>query len=225
MTTISRLFLDRVAATPNARAFSSFHESPTPSSEGPKATWNHFAWRDFETQARAFGLGLASLGIKRGDVVAILGQTRHEWILSDIGAIGIGAITVGLYPTLAREGIGSMRYVLDHSEAKVLVVENAATFADKIAPIASQLKHVEHIILWDDVEKARALHPPDPLDPVHPSPSPSPASSPSPKSLPAATPPTRAIRSPGVARAKPRNPTRSRSSSTHRVRPDSRRAR
>jgi long-chain acyl-CoA synthetase len=147
--TVSRLFLERVASTPEARAFSSF----------AKGAWNDFTWRDYGAMARAFGLGLTTLGVKRGDVVAILGQTRHEWVVSDIGALGIGAVTVGLYPTLAPRGIGSMQYVLEHSEAKILVVESAATFAEKIAPIASGLTHVEHIVVWDDAEGARALDP------------------------------------------------------------------
>src|SRR5471032_3167313 len=106
MTTLSRLFLDRVASTPDRRAYSSFRDG----------AWKDFTWADYEAEARAFGLGLVDLGVKRGDVVAILGQTRHEWVVADIGAIGIGAITVGLYPTLAPEGIGSMHYVIDHSE-------------------------------------------------------------------------------------------------------------
>ena len=145
--TLSRLFLDRVASTPDRRAFSSFRDG----------AWKDFTWRDFEAQARAFGLGLVALGVKRGDAVAILGQTRHEWAVCDIGAIGVGAITVGLYPTLAPEGVGSMHYVIDHSEATILVVESAATFKEKIAPILAKLSRVEHIIVWDDADGARAI--------------------------------------------------------------------
>jgi long-chain acyl-CoA synthetase len=149
MSTLSRLFLDRVAATPDRRAFSSFRDG----------VWKDYSWADYGAMARAFGLGLAELGVRRADVVAILGQTRHEWVVADVGAIGIGAVTVGLYPTLAPEGIGSMHYVLDHSEAKVLVVESAATFKEKIAPIASKLPRLQHIIVWDDADAARAIDP------------------------------------------------------------------
>jgi long-chain acyl-CoA synthetase len=148
-TTLSRLFTARAAETPDRRAFSSFRDG----------AWKDYTWRDFESLARAFGIGLQELGVRRGDAVAILGQTRHEWCVADIGAIGVGAITVGLYPTLAPEGIGSMHYVIDHSEAKVLVVESAAALRAKIAPIAALLTRVEHIVVWDGAEEAKAIDP------------------------------------------------------------------
>jgi len=147
MTTITTLFLDRVAATPDARAFSSFRDG----------TWRDFTWRDFERMARAFGLGIASLGIGRGDAVAILGSTRHEWTVSDIGALGVGAISVGLYPTLASEGVGSLRYVIEHSEATLLVVESAAILRAKIVPILEKLPRVKQIVVWDDADAAKSL--------------------------------------------------------------------
>ncbi|HEX3344720.1 MAG TPA: AMP-binding protein, partial [Polyangiaceae bacterium] len=106
MSTLPRLFLDRVAASGDARAWSSFVDG----------AWRDFTWRDYETRARAFGLGLVGAGLARGDAVAILGATQAEWAFCDVGAIGAGGVTVGLYPTLAPEGVGSMQYVLEHSE-------------------------------------------------------------------------------------------------------------
>ena len=146
MLTIPRLFRARVAATPARRAFSSFLEG----------AWRDFTWLEYEAQARAFGLGLREMGLRRGDVVAILGQTRHEWAVCDVGALGVGGITVGLYPTLPLEGIGSLRYLIDHSEASVVVVESAATFAQKIAPLLPKLSHIRSIILWDYAATAPA---------------------------------------------------------------------
>jgi long-chain acyl-CoA synthetase len=149
--TIPRMFQERVRATPDRRAFTSFD----PRSQ----TWRDFSWTDFEAMARAFGLGLIDLGVRRGDVVAILGQTRHEWVVCDIGALGIGAVTVGLYPTLAPEGIGSMHYVLDHSEAKVVVVESVATLKEKLGPILAKIPRATHIVVWDWDESASVVDP------------------------------------------------------------------
>ncbi len=147
MTTITTLFLDRVAATPDRRAFSSFRDG----------AWHDSTWRDFERMARAFGLGIEALGLRRGDTVAILGATRHEWVVSDIGALGVGAICVGLYPSLAPEGVGSLRYVIEHSEAKLLVVESAAVLEAKILPIVDKLPRIRHIVVWDGADEAKAL--------------------------------------------------------------------
>jgi long-chain acyl-CoA synthetase len=149
MTTLLSLFGDRVATTPDARAFSSYRDG----------AWHDFTWRDFDRMARSFGLGIAALGVGRGDSIAILGSTRHEWVVSDIGALGVGAISVGLYPTLAPEGVGSLRYVIEHSEAKLLVVESAAILRAKVAPILDKLPRVTHVVVWDGAEEAKAMDP------------------------------------------------------------------
>jgi long-chain acyl-CoA synthetase len=147
--TIPRLFLDRVAASADDRAWSAFTDG----------AWRDFTWRDYEASARAFGLGLVASGLKRGDAVAILGDTRAEWAFCDVGAIGVGGVTVGLYPTLAPEGLGSMHYVLDHSETRFLVVDSTATLKAKIAPILSKLPRLERIVVWRCDDEARALDP------------------------------------------------------------------
>ena len=141
------MFLDRVARTPDARAWSAF----------TGGQWRDFTYGDYERSARAFGLGLLAAGLARGQAVAILGETGPEWAYCDIGAIGAGAVTVGLYPTLAPEGVGSMHYLLDHSEARVLCVESSATLEAKVAPILSKLPRVERIIVWRCDAAARAL--------------------------------------------------------------------
>jgi long-chain acyl-CoA synthetase len=149
MSTIPRFFLDRVARTPEARAWSSFADG----------VWHDSTWGDYERKARGFGLGLVAAGLKRGDAVAILGETGPAWAFSDVGALGVGGVTVGLYPTLAPEGTGSMLYVVDHSEARFLVVEDAATLRAKIAPILSRLPRLERIVVWRCDDEARALDP------------------------------------------------------------------
>jgi long-chain acyl-CoA synthetase len=147
--TLSRLFLDRVSATPGARAGSSF----------VAGAWRHFTWSDYERRAREFGLGLVAAGLRSQDTVAILGATCPEWAWCDIGAIGVGAVTVGLYPTLSPEGVGSVHYVTTHSEARFLVVENEELLFSKIAPIIGKLPNIERIVVWDCTKAARALDP------------------------------------------------------------------
>jgi long-chain acyl-CoA synthetase len=149
MSTIPRFFLERVAATPDARAWSSF--------EG--GAWRDSTWSDYERLARGFGLGLVAAGLRRGDAVAILGETTAPWAYSDVGAIGVGGVTVGLYPTLAPEGVGSMHYVIDHSEAKFLVVESTEMLSAKIAPILAKLPRLEKIVVWRCDAAARAVDP------------------------------------------------------------------
>jgi long-chain acyl-CoA synthetase len=143
------MFLERVAASGDRRAWSSFVDDG----------WHDFTWRDYERRARAVGLGLVAGGLKRGDVVAILGDTCPAWAYTDLGAIAVGGVTVGLYPTLPPEGVGSMEYVITHSGARFLFVESVATLQRKLGPILGRLPRVERIVLWNCDEGARAVDP------------------------------------------------------------------
>ena len=149
MSTIPRMFLERVAATPGRLAYSAFIGG----------SFKDFTWRDYEADARDFGLGLLELGLSRGEVVAILGATSREWAICDVGALGAGGVTVGLYPTLAPEGVGSMHYVIDHSEARFLAVESGKVLRERIEPILGKIPRVEHLILWECDGETRKLDP------------------------------------------------------------------
>jgi acyl-CoA synthetase (AMP-forming)/AMP-acid ligase II len=61
--------------------------------------WKPFTWADYHRRASAFGLGLAALGVPTGGHVGVLSENRIEWVLAQMGAGLIGAVTVGVYPT------------------------------------------------------------------------------------------------------------------------------
>ncbi len=63
--------------------------------------------------------GLHSLGVRAGDRVALLSESRPEWTLSDAGCLFAGAIDVPIYPTLTPTQV---RYILKDSGARVLIV-------------------------------------------------------------------------------------------------------
>jgi len=50
-------------------------------------------------------LGLASLGVKRGDNIALISENRPEWVVADLGIVSLGAVTVPLYTTLTPKQI------------------------------------------------------------------------------------------------------------------------
>ncbi|HEX3239915.1 MAG TPA: AMP-dependent synthetase/ligase [Solirubrobacterales bacterium] len=92
---------------------------------------------------RPLALGLTDLGIAKGDRVSILGNTRPEWTYFDFAALSIGATVVPIYQTNSPE---ECRYVLDNSDAKVVVVEDAEQLA-KVQQVRSQLPKLEQIVL------------------------------------------------------------------------------
>jgi long-chain acyl-CoA synthetase len=91
---------------------------------------------------RPLALGLAELGVVKGDRVSILGNTRPEWTYFDFAALSIGATVVPIYQTNSPE---ECRYVLDNSDAKVVVVEDDEQL-EKIREVRDRLPQLEQIV-------------------------------------------------------------------------------
>src|SRR6185503_5464798 len=64
---------------------------------GEGITW--VSGRELVDRVRDLSLGLASLGVRRGDRVILLSESRPEWMLVDLAILALGAITTPLYPT------------------------------------------------------------------------------------------------------------------------------
>jgi long-chain acyl-CoA synthetase len=93
--------------------------------------------------ATEIGLGLWQLGLRQGDRVAIMSDTRYEWDLVDSGALALGFVVVAIYPTTTAD---HTTYILQHSEAKTAVLENADHW-QKVAPHLSEMPNLAHIVL------------------------------------------------------------------------------
>src|SRR4051795_2213795 len=100
-------------------------------------------YAEFGTAIREIAGGLASLGIGVGDKVAILSGTVPEWTMADFGAFCAGATVVPVYHTNSPE---ECQYVLEHSGAKAVLLEDAAQAA-KIAAVRGSLPELEHVIV------------------------------------------------------------------------------
>ena len=105
--------------------------------------WQRVTWADYLGHVRRFCMGLVALGVPRGDKVAILSENRREWLYAELGAMSAGAVGVGVYPTSPANEV---RFVVDHSEAVVVVAEDQEQ-VDKI--LAVDLPRVRQIIVMD----------------------------------------------------------------------------
>jgi long-chain acyl-CoA synthetase len=92
---------------------------------------------------RPLAFGLVELGIAKGDRVSILGNTRPEWTYFDFAALSIGAVVVPIYQTNSPE---ECRYVLENSDSKVVVVEDAEQL-EKVRQVRDQLPQLQHVVL------------------------------------------------------------------------------
>ncbi len=107
--------------------------------------WEELTWAGYATRAAHIGLGLRALGVRAGDRVAIHSENRSEWLLADLGAQGIGAVSVGIYPTSPE---AEVEYLLTHSESKVIVVEDQEQL-DKTLAVRDRLPALERIVIID----------------------------------------------------------------------------
>ncbi len=96
-------------------------------------------------RARRIAGGLYSLGVRRGDRVAILSESRPEWTLMDAGCLFATAIDVPIYPTLTPPQV---RYILKDSGARVLVIENEEKFLH-IREILAECPAIKHLIFLE----------------------------------------------------------------------------
>ncbi len=88
-----------------------------------KKAWQSKSWRECYELADTIGSALISMGLKKGDRVAILSNTRYEWWLTDFGIMGAGFVTVPLYQSSRTDEV---EYILNNSEAKVIFLEDAS---------------------------------------------------------------------------------------------------
>src|ERR671914_70863 len=109
-------------------------------------TWHEWSFEDFGTAVRELARGLAALGLEPGDRVAILGETRPEWTLADAAVLAAGLVVVPVYHTNSPE---ECRYVVDHSGAKAIILENGAQL-EKIEAVKAELPGLEHIVSMED---------------------------------------------------------------------------
>jgi long-chain acyl-CoA synthetase len=106
--------------------------------------WNRISWTHYGRNVREVASGLLALGLNPGDRVAILGDNRPEWLICHLAAMAAGGCTCGVYPTSAPEQVA---YVVGHSEARVLFVENEEQ-VDKVLQVIGDL-NVAQVVVWD----------------------------------------------------------------------------
>ncbi len=107
--------------------------------------WVDVSYRELAEVVKEVALGLADLGIGRGDRVSILSNTRPEWTYANFGILAAGAASVSIYHTNSPE---ECRYVLGHSESRAVFVEDAEQLA-KVRQVHSELPHLELVVVME----------------------------------------------------------------------------
>ena len=113
------------------------------------------SWRDYALLVSRAARALQSLGLKRGQRVAIMGDVCEEWMICDLAAQSLGAISYGIYPTASP---AEVEFQLRDGGASVFIAEDQE-YVDKILPLADALPDLRTMIVLDDSAMAGYTHP------------------------------------------------------------------
>ena len=133
--TIAKLFWHQVKARDGRIAFR----------EKKLGIWRATSWRDYGERARWTGMGLVKLGLKRGEVVSILAETVPEWLYADMGTMGAGGVSNGIYPT---DSAKQVEYICNDSRTRFLFVENEEQL-DKFLEIRDRCPTIAKVFIFD----------------------------------------------------------------------------
>jgi long-chain acyl-CoA synthetase len=109
--------------------------------------FEEICWRDFGSKVAQAMIGLYSLGLQRGERVAILAENRVEWLCADMATLASGLPNVVISPRLSESTILK---VLSHSGARAIFVENEAGVG-RLLNLKGQLPFLSHIIVMDRI--------------------------------------------------------------------------
>ena len=144
-TTAPHLLCDRARTTPDSVAFRS----------KTFGVYRERNWRDYAALVARAARVLQSLGLQRGERVAIMGDVCEEWMICDLAVQSLGAIVYGIYPTAAPAEVA---YQMRDGGAAIFIAEDQE-YVDKILPLADDLPALRSILVIDDSAMFAYQHP------------------------------------------------------------------
>lgn len=110
--------------------------------------WAACSWQAMSDRVRHIAFGLLTLDVQLGDRIAILSDSRPEWVQCDLSILATGAITVPIYPSSTDEQIA---YLLNDSEACLVFVDTAAQY-EKLMRIRADIPTLRDVIMMGHLE-------------------------------------------------------------------------
>eukprot|EP00518_Triparma_eleuthera_P009611 CAMPEP_0182486996 /NCGR_PEP_ID=MMETSP1319-20130603/47678_1 /TAXON_ID=172717 /ORGANISM="Bolidomonas pacifica, Strain RCC208" /LENGTH=1795 /DNA_ID=CAMNT_0024689105 /DNA_START=37 /DNA_END=5420 /DNA_ORIENTATION=- len=108
--------------------------------------WEYYNYAEYLREANAISRFFIDFGLERAHCVTILSYNRKEWFFADVAAIYAGGVPAGIYPTDTPKQI---EYILNHSEAQFIVVENQKQL-EKVRAIRNKLIHLKEVLVMED---------------------------------------------------------------------------
>lgn len=110
-------------------------------------SWYTYTPKEYVKFTNQVSLGFLSLGLKKGDKVAMVSNNRPEWNFIDLGLAQLGVVHIPIYPTISLE---EYEYILNHCEAQYVIVGDKKLY-DKITPLLEKSELLKGIYSLDEI--------------------------------------------------------------------------
>jgi long-chain acyl-CoA synthetase len=133
---------------------SSFPDKPAlrqPLGGGKYRIWN---WQEFRDQVQWIAVGLSTIGVEKGAIVALQSETRVEFYLADLAVMSAGAISAGLYTSVPfADQANAMKFC----ETRVALVENAKALRGLQSALGDSASAIQWILLTGEADGVMTL--------------------------------------------------------------------
>jgi long-chain acyl-CoA synthetase len=120
------------------------HGKPKALNQKVDGKWENISAQTFVDRVKSVALGLAALGIRPGDRIALLSENRPEWSIADLAILSLGAINVPIYTTQA---VDQIEYILADSGPRAIFISNKRLY--RHAKSVFDNRALEHLIFFD----------------------------------------------------------------------------
>lgn len=108
--------------------------------------YHGISFAEYRKNVELFAHGLASLGVKEKDMVAIISENRPEWVIADMAIVLLGAVNVPIYPTLTAKQI---EFIFNDARVSAAIVSNQSQL-NKVMKIRDDVKSLKKVILMTE---------------------------------------------------------------------------
>lgn len=122
------------------------HKQPAALNHKRAGVWHSISAEKMLTRARSIALGLYSLGVRRGNHIALLSANCPEWTLTDAGCHFAGAVDIPIHP---MEKPARVRDILNNSGAHVLFIQHRAAF-ERITEAIKDCAALKHVVFFEE---------------------------------------------------------------------------
>ena len=121
---------------------------------GPDGGWVSTSWSEYWQAVRDLAKGLISLGVQSGDGVALVGNNRRDWVISQMGISAATAVPAPIYVT---NTVDQVAYIVNHCRARIAICDNQEQLHKYLTALDRGLIELEHIITMDAIDSEHAM--------------------------------------------------------------------